>query len=446
MSGTSMDGVDAALLETDGTADFIEQRGHTFFAYPPLFKILLKATEYAVKSCAGDLLKVKSHFLFLLENYLKIELGIPPSQINEQVRLLSVYLYGKENNNQAISLDAVILHSTQLHGLAIKKLLDEKNLFSHDIDVVGYPGQTLFHQPSSKISIIVGEGKYLAEKSGITVVNDFRSNDLKVGGQGAPLAPLYHYSLAQRAHKIPLAVVNCGGIANITLINSQNEFDLVAFDSGPGNALIDKFMRRRTQGKVHMDQDGYYGKQGKVVAELLPLLYEKSTIKSNRNYFLDFPPKSLDYNDMVLIPELDSLSMEEGCATLSAFTADTIVKSLDLLKVTWPSYWGLVGGGWKNPLIYQQFVDRLNQRLGKQNVQILTEQEMGWNSQALEAQAFAYLAVRSLLNKPLSFPKTTGASRPVSGGKAYLPPQGPTKAVQRLVENHPAVLGYSNIQ
>jgi anhydro-N-acetylmuramic acid kinase len=405
MSGTSMDGIEAALIETDGSPNLLKTLGHVSMPYSPRFKILLKAAEYAVRKCEGDLEKAKTYYPKAIKDYLKQELN------------------SLESNIDSISLDDVIEHSTELHSIAVKKLLNEQKIHANKIDVVGYHGQTLFHHPARKISIVVGNGQQLADDLGITVVNDFRSQDIAAGGQGAPFAPLYHFALALRDNKIPIAVVNCGGIANISLILNKNEEAVMGFDTGPGNALIDRLVRQRTQGKENMDLDGQYGKKGRVAQAVLLALRDKALIKSNQNYLLQIPPKSLDYNDMLLIPELDALSLEDACATLETFTAETIVNSLDLLKIAaidYPKLWVLAGGGWHNPVILETLKNRLQHKIGK-DVQVLTADEVGWSSQAIEAQLFAYFAVRSLQNKPLSVPGTTGVAKPTSGGCVFYP-------------------------
>lgn len=420
MSGTSMDGIDAALLETDGSANLIKDLGHCAISYDPPFKILLKAAEYAVKICFGNVNNAKKIYLDAIEEYLKNELHILNDDVNNKLLELKNYFQTTTHSNLSISFDAVIRHSTELHAEIVKKLLIQTGYNAKQIDVIGYHGQTLFHQPSDKISIILGDGQYLADLTGITVVNDFRSNDINAGGLGAPLAPLYHQALAIRDNKIPVAVVNCGGIANITLINSKNELDLIAFDTGPGNALIDRLVRQRTNGQQNMDKDGHYGKVGKINQEILKILYEKSIIKQGKNYFSLMPPKCLDYGDIALIDELNALSIEDACATLAAFTADTIVNSLHSIQCDIPKYWVLAGGGWHNPVIRDELQKRLEKQFGNSLI-IMTADEAGWNSQAMEAQIFAYLAVRSLQNKSLSVPGTTNVSKPVSGGRVFIP-------------------------
>jgi len=401
MSGTSMDGIDAALLETDGTPYHLKALGHCFLPYSSDFILQLKAAEYTVKACSGDMEKAHAFYPQGYQNYLQI-LGISASF-------------------SPPSLKEVIEHSTLLHAKAVHLLLEKTRLSPQEIDLIGYHGQTLFHAPSQGISIIVGEGDLLAARTKIRVINDFRSQDILHGGQGAPLAPLYHQALAIRDHKMPIVVVNCGGIANLTLIRSEDEGDVIGFDTGPGNGLIDSLVKQRTQGKEKMDRNGQYGMQGKIHEDVLTALFSEAIITAKgQNYFSLPPPKSLDYGDMKLISLLlDTLSLEDACATLEAFTAQSIVNGFDLLNVASPSHWVLAGGGWNNPVIRRELIARLTQKWGEKSV--LTADEAGWDSQAMEAQLFAYLAVRAFHKKPISFPSMTGVSKALSGGRIYTP-------------------------
>ncbi|MGB6976015.1 MAG: anhydro-N-acetylmuramic acid kinase, partial [Gammaproteobacteria bacterium] len=168
---------------------------------------------------------------------------------------------------------------------------------------------------------------------------------------------------------------------------------------------------------------------------ILQALHDKAIIKEGVNYFTLPPPKSLDINDLQLIPELDTLSLEDACATLEAFTAQTIVASLDFVKTELPKNWILAGGGWNNPVILQELKTRLREKWGN-TINIMTANDVGWNSQAMEAQIFAYLAVRSLKNLPLSLPSTTRVPKPLSGGQAYVPSYGITTAVKELLDKN----------
>ena len=416
MSGTSMDGIDAALLETDGEA-IIREVGHTSLSYSPETKILLKAAEQAVRKQGGDLGKASAFYEDGLKDYLGQELGLLETDVADKVKQLSFYLH--QRPGQPITLEDVIQHSTDLHGQTISKLLEVVGCEAEKIDVIGYHGQTLYHKPSQGISVIVGDGQALADQVGIMVVTDFRSHDVKAGGQGAPFAPLYHLALARRDERIPLAVLNCGGISNITLIQSNNELDLIGFDTGPGNGLIDRLVRQRTSGKESMDRDGQYGGRGTVNEGVLKALLEKAVIRDGQNFLQAPLPKALDIGDLILIDELDSLSLQDACRTLEALTAEAIVQSLDLLIVKIPQLWVLAGGGWNNPVILSELEQRLQKR--DKGIKILKADDIGWNSVALEAQIFAYLAVRALAGKPFSFPGTTGVPTPLSGGEIYTP-------------------------
>ncbi|QLH41942.1 MAG: anhydro-N-acetylmuramic acid kinase [Coxiellaceae bacterium] len=440
MTGTSMDGIDAALLETDGEA-VIVPRGHCAIDYDPAFKILLKSVEYAIWRFAGDVTQARLNYTALLQTYLTDVLKNVATDLTPQ---LANYLTG--DPHQPVSFDQVIAHSTFLHVTAVNRLLEKTKQKVSDIDVIGYHGQAFFHRPSQGISIVLGDGQSLADQLGITVVNNFRQRDVMLGGQGAPFAPLYHQALAVRDNKIPLAVVNCGGIANITFITGASLNDVCGFDTGPGNVLIDRYVQRRTLGKEFMDIDGKYGRCGKVDVGIMDLLHEQAVIIQGSNFLNKKPPKALDSNDLQLTIELmtrlDQLSLADACATLEAFTAQTIVSSLKQVDVK-PNYWVLAGGGWNNPVILQALQQQLCHQLGPA-VQVKTADEFGWNSQAMEAQIFAYFAVRSLKNLPLSTPNTTGISQAVSGGHAYLSKTSkPTSVVMQLLQANPAVLtGY----
>lgn len=437
MSGTSMDGIDAALIETDG-AHHIKAIAHVSLPYSPLTVILLKSAEYAVRQNKGNLAQAKLSYPNLLPAYLAEALQLDHQQVKQKIIQLNHYLGG----NHSLQLDAIIRHSTDLHLQAVRKLLAETEYKAHEIDVIGYHGQTLFHQPLAKKTIAIGDGAFLAEQAQITVINDFRQHDVQLGGQGAPLAPIYHQGLAVRDKQIPMIVANCGGIANLTIIPSAEEKDLIGYDTGPGNGLLDRLVRLRTQGREHMDRDAQYARQGHIHDEVLKSLYAQAIQQQGQNYFQLPVPKSLDINDMVLIPALEKLSLADACATLAAFTADSIVQSVDLLNIEVPLFWVLAGGGWHNPVIYAELVTRLQKKLGI-DIKVKIADEIGWQSQALEAQIFAYLAVRSLQNKALSVPGTTRVPQPLSGGHAYIPSTGCTVTVQKLIAANPAVLnGY----
>ncbi|MDX1901182.1 MAG: anhydro-N-acetylmuramic acid kinase [Gammaproteobacteria bacterium] len=420
MSGTSMDGIDAVLLETDGTDQQIQYHAAISLPYHEFSQRLLKSAEYAVKQCHGDLNQARKRYSLLLKKYLSELFNLSEEEVNKQIKMLSTYLFGAAIHDCLITLEDVIQHSTTLHIRAVDLLLKKCGYSAKQIDVIGYHGQTLFHSPETKTSISIGDGQRLADETQISVVNDFRGCDIEMGGEGAPFAPLYHQALVSQSKQCPTAIVNCGGIANVTFVWDENPLNLIAFDTGPGNTLLDRFVQQHTQGKENMDVDGHYGYQGKVHPDILSALYDNAIERPGENYFSKLPPKSLDVNDFVLIPELNTLSLENGCRTLAAFTADTIVQSVSLIGKDIPQHWVLAGGGWKNPVIRLEFETCLQKKLGKP-VLIKTADEMGWQSQSLEAQIFAWLAVRSLKKLPLSMPNTTGVSAPITGGVLHLP-------------------------
>src|SRR3990167_514694 len=411
MSGTSMDGIDAALICTDGEM-MVQELTSLSMKYTDNTKFLLKAAEKSVNKAKGNLKLAELNYLQDLFAYLHLEIGLDKQDVSQKINELAVFLY----TDGALSLEKVIEHSTKLHAEVVLNLLQKSGKHPAEIGVIGYHGQTLYHNPTLGISIQIGHGQLLANLVKINVVCDFRENDLNNGGQGAPFAPIYHQVLAARDNLLPLVVVNCGGIANLSIILDSNPDNLLGFDSGPGNGLIDAFVRIRTNGKLQMDVNGQLGQTGEANTQILESLFAKSCLIDERNYFLMSHPKSLEIRDCELISELDSLSIEDGCATLEAFTAEMIVRSLDLINIgSIPKNWLLAGGGWYNPVIKQYLQKSLNNKFS-QKIQLKTVTEIGWNNESLEAQIFAYLAVRSLHGKPLSFPGTTGVSRPISGG------------------------------
>jgi anhydro-N-acetylmuramic acid kinase len=427
MSGTSMDGIDAALLNTDGKTA-ITELGNIFLPYPQEMRILLKAAENATREAGGDLARAQHAFPDILIEYLKNALGLPDSLIANKVKEIAWYFHQQEN--LAVTFSQIVRRSTELHALAVDNLLKKTGHTPNQIDVIGYHGQTLLHRPSQKITIQVGDGKLLAELTGITTVNDFRSRDVAAGGQGAPFAPLYHQALALRDKKIPAAVINCGGIANITFIYGENTDEILGFDTGPGNGLIDRCVKQHTQGMEHMDFNGQYGMQGTVNNDIIAKLYQHAI--TQQDFFNRKPPKSLDIGDLYYLPELYLLPLPDACRTLAAFTADSIVNSLCAFGTVTPKYIILAGGGWNNPVICNELARRLKQKISAP-IEILTADEVGWNSQAMEAQVFAYLAVRSLHKLPISVPATTFVSEPLSGGVIHLSPLGPSVEVEKLL-------------
>lgn len=355
MSGTSMDGIDAAILDTDG--ERIAAFGPTRFApYASEMRAKLRAAieQAATMSAAGPL----------------------PPEIATLEREL-----------------------TQAHARAIAALLAEAGLASRDIDLIGFHGQALVHRPERRMTLQIGSGPLLAETAAIDVVGDFRTADVRAGGQGAPLVPIYHATLAK--DRAPVAVLNIGGVANVTFIGRDGS--LIAFDTGPGNAPIDDWALKYT-GKP-IDQGGAIAAKGRVNENVVAHLLQS-------NFFAKPAPKSLDRMDFSL-DMARNLAVEDGAATLTAFTARAIAKARDHFPET-PLTWIVCGGGRHNPVLMRE----LRAALGSANV--VTAEDAGWRGDFIEAEAFAYLAVRSLRGLPISFPTTTGARRPMSGGTLSL--------------------------
>ena len=416
MSGTSMDGIDASLIDTDGLAN-IREISSLEYQYTTNSKILFKAAELAVSLANGDLSLAADIFLDKLYTYLRVELNLTNEQVSTKVANLRQYLAENYADEFNLSFKGVIHLSTFLHATLVVRLLQKSGKSASDIAVIGYHGQTMYHNARQKVSLQVGDGALLSELTKIKVITNFRENDLKFGGQGAPFAPLYHQALAVRDAQLPLLVVNCGGIANISVIYGAEANEVLGFDTGPGNALIDRFIRQRTSGVEVVDYNGKYGLNGKVASRVIETLFLRSALVDGKNFYTQKPPKSLDSHDLTLVPELDNLSLEDGSATLEAFTAHVLVASLvDLPSV--PDTWVLSGGGFNNPVILQHLTDNLCYEF-KREFTFSTASEFGWNSKSLEAQIFAYMAVRSLQGMPLSLPSITGVAHPVTGGEQY---------------------------
>lgn len=291
---------------------------------------------------------------------------------------------------------------TDAQSDAVKALVAQANLKMADIGAVGFHGQTVLHRApqANKIGQTrqLGDGQQMHERLGVPVVYDFRSADMAQGGQGAPLSAIYHAALLKRIKAgDDSAVLNLGGVANISWLSADG--DLIAFDTGPANAPTNDFMKDRNLGE--MDVDGKLALSGSVDEERLQSLLTHP--------YLSAPfPKSLDRFDFG--PQMvDGLGNADGAATLAAFTAGAVGKALDLLPKR-PTRLIVCGGGRKNPAIMQALVDRAG-------CAIDTAETHGWRGDAVEAECFAHLAVRSLRGMPISFPQTTGVPQPLTGGR-----------------------------
>jgi anhydro-N-acetylmuramic acid kinase len=286
------------------------------------------------------------------------------------------------------------------------------------VDLVGFHGQTVLHEPAAGRTIQIGDPARLARRLGIAVVHDFRAADVAAGGQGAPLVPLYHAALARELpHDVgrPLAVLNLGGVGNLTWIGADpgggEDPPLIAFDTGPGNALIDDWVRTRT-GRP-FDDDGRLAAGGRIDAARLAAWL-------GHPHFLAPPPKSLDRDAFAhVLADAQDLEPADGAATLAALTAAAVAAALPLLPAP-PRRWLIAGGGRRNPVLMRM----LAARLSAPGAPVVVEpvEAVGWRGDALEAEAFAFLAVRSVRRMPLSLPMTTGVPRPQPGGRLVLPP------------------------
>jgi anhydro-N-acetylmuramic acid kinase len=355
MSGTSLDGVDAALVETDGRNLAVPGVSLTI-PYTEKTRGLLRAALDVARAVARD--------------------APVPRAIRDAER-----------------------HLTMIHAEAVKALLARAGLAARQVALIGFHGQTILHRPAQAWTWQIGDGALLARLTGIDVINDFRSADVKAGGQGAPLAPLYHAALARNLSlSPPLVLVNIGGVANITYINGDV---VLAFDTGPGNAPIDDWMRTHTGRPV--DKDGDFARSGWIDDAVLTRMLAHP-------FFDCVPPKSLDRMDFGT-EAVAALSPADGAATLTAFTVASIARAREHFPEP-AANWIVCGGGRHNKTLMAMLKARVN-------APVIAAEEAGWNGDALEAEAFAYLAMRAKQRLPLSLPSTTGVSCPMTGGEYH---------------------------
>ncbi len=356
MSGTSMDGIDIALVRTDGR-DRVERGPFMGVAYEPAFR-----------------------------NRLKLAL--------DEARALT------DRMERPGDLGAIERNLTLRHAVAVNDFLALNGLSPADIDVIGFHGQTVLHRPNEALTVQLGDGALLARLTGIAVVHDMRANDMTFGGQGAPLIPVYHAALARSAKQMaPLVFVNIGGISNLTFIGTDG--DIVAYDSGPGNTLIDQWVESHTGGAF--DEDGAIANAGRIIPGLADRYLDHSFFSSNQR-------RSLDRNDFS--PPADAeAALADGARTLVYVTAAAILKSSRHLPER-PRAYVICGGGRLNPVI----MDDLRKLAAQEDATVVVAEEAGLDGDAMEAEAWAYLAVRSLEGLPLTLPGTTGVTKPVTGG------------------------------
>jgi anhydro-N-acetylmuramic acid kinase len=358
MTGTSLDAVDMAVLETDG---------ETIHAFGP-------AGERKMTSATRQVL------LDATAAALAWERDAPRPAIFAEA-------------DRAI---------TQEHLGAARGFMAEHGLSAADLDLVGFHGQTVLHQPQTSSravgrTIQLGDAQALASSLELPVACDFRGADVATGGQGAPLAPIYHAALVRRsALAPPVAVLNLGGVGNVTLVRSDGSIE--AFDTGPANGMIDLFMQARTA--LRYDPEGRHARAGRVDADILAAYL-------THPYFGQGGPKSLDRFDFSL-ESVAGLSLEDGAATLTAFAAEAVARGIQALAEP-PTRLVATGGGRRNPTLMASIQARLG-------LPVQSAEAVGWRGDSIEAEAFAYLAARTAMGLPISFPATTGAPAPMTGG------------------------------
>jgi anhydro-N-acetylmuramic acid kinase len=347
ISGTSMDGIDVALIESDGEAKLKTGPSATF-PYP---------TEVAQ-------------------------------------RLRAVVADLSEAQAPQLELERLV---TDAHVAAVDAFLERFSIPRERVGLVGLHGQTILHRPRAGLTRQLCDGARAAAALKIDVVSDFRSADVSAGGEGAPLAPIYHAAMAAGLER-PLMVLNWGGVGNVTYLGPQGE--IIAFDTGPANALIDDFIISRRG--LAFDENGALGASGRVDAAAL------ATLMSDP-YFDRPAPKSLDRNHFNAAAAcVKRLSDADGAATLGAFTVESTAAALKHVPSA-PARWLVGGGGRRNPNLMRRLAERLQ-------VKVEPVEAIGFDGDSIEAQCFAYCALRSRRSLPISFPTTTGAPRAMTGG------------------------------
>lgn len=353
MSGTSRDGIDAALIDTDGEGQVAAVAFHAM-PYHDGFRVRL------AEAC---------HRAMAMERP-----GFEPLIASVEAEL------------------------TELHVEAVADLLGRGGYIAEDVGVIGFHGHTIAHRPEWGWTWQIGDGAALAGGFGIAVVGDLRSADVAAGGQGAPLLPVYHRALSDGLEK-PAAVLNLGGVANITFIGADET--LVAFDTGMASGLIDNWMQ--VQGDASYDAGGACAARGQVdEARLAAMMADP--------WFDLAPPKSID-REQFSIAAVQGLSLEDGAATLTAFTAAAVARAVEHLPQR-PRQIHVAGGGRHNDTLMSMLAARTG-------AEVLSVDRLGWDGDALEAQGFAYMAVRHMKGLPISFPGTTGAPEPMTGGVLF---------------------------
>jgi anhydro-N-acetylmuramic acid kinase len=366
MTGTSLDAVDMAVVETDGeTIAALGPAGERKLS--PRIRAIVEAAIAAARAWPWD--------------------ADPPPEF-------------------ALAARAV----ADEHLAAASSFLGEQGLILGDLDLIGAHGQTVLHQPPIQTRVVgrtvqLIDAQRLAEGLNGPVAFDFRAADIAAGGQGAPLTPVYHAALARWSGLTgAIAVLNLGGVANLTLIDAEGRFE--AFDTGPANGMIDLWVQSRTDRRC--DLDGSLARAGRVHEAILRDYFRHP-------HFAAGGPKSLDRFDFSLQP-VEGLTLEDGAATLTAFAAEAVARSL-AARSAGPAILIVCGGGRLNPVLMGAIRARLP-------IEVRAAEDIGWRGDSIEAEAFAYLAARTKRGLPISFPATTGAPRPMTGGRIVEPQTG----------------------
>ena len=359
MSGTSMDGIDASIIKSNGE------------------------DKYEV----------------ILDQYFKYDEEIYKKLVNIKNKINSI----KDLEVNSAALADIERKITLFHAYVCKKIISEN---SNNIDLIGFHGQTILHNADKKISKQLGDAHLLSALLKKKVIYNFRKNDMLNGGQGAPLAPIFHQILVnQNQISLPVCILNIGGIANITIVSSKDFIDLKSYDIGPGNCLLDEWIRKNS--KERFDKNGELAKAGKTDENILNQAIDNfDSIKDSNN--LSFDVKDFDLNFV------SGLSLEDGISTLTDFTASIIYQSINnSINLNTETELNILvcGGGRKNLSLLKSIKSKL-----PSNMNLFLIDDYKVNGDFVESQAFAYLAIRSYLGKNISFPKTTNVKNSCSGG------------------------------
>jgi len=365
MSGTSLDGIDVSIIESDGNREFRS----------------------------------------IIDRYYEYDKELIQKILNIRKKIINHEIFNK-HLDEIKDLERMI---TLFHVKAVKETFE---VSKSSVDLIGFHGQTIFHNPEKKITKQIGDGKLLSQLTQKKVIYNFRQNDLENGGQGAPLTPIFHNVIANKINKkfnlgFPLNILNIGGISNITSTVDWKNLgyinEIYAYDIGPGNCLIDEWIRKNSKKKY--DKDGLISRSGTTDKLVLNQALENFT--NNSNY-----KKSLDIKDFDIF-FAKGLSLENGASTITNFTAKLIADGINYTQENSQQKsckWLVCGGGRKNKYL----LESIKKNLENMSIDVIDQYEI--DGDFVESQAFAYLAIRSFLELPISFPNTTGCKEPITGG------------------------------